>query len=64
MVAIEPEHAERDHLMKGCRGKAINCRVPNQVGIGNGFDVEDEKGASHGLKLAEKLGKIPALRLA
>ena len=64
MIVIEPQHAERDHLVKWCRWKAIDCRVPNQVGIGNGFDVEDEKGASHGLKLAEKLGKIPALRLA
>jgi hypothetical protein len=62
VVTIEPEHAEGDHLVKRCGRKAADCGVPSQVGIGNGFDVEDEKRSGHGLKLAEKFGKIPRVK--
>jgi len=52
--AVEPQYPEGDNLMKRCRRKAADSRVPNQVRIGNGFDVEDEKRSGHGRKLSEK----------
>ena len=62
VVSIEPEHAEGDHLVKRCGRKATDRGVPGQIGIGNGFDVEDEKRTGHGLKLAEKFRKIPRVK--
>jgi hypothetical protein len=64
VIAVEPQHAECDHLVKGRRRKAADRRIPDEVRVGYGFDVEDEKRSSHRLKLAEKAQKIPALRLA
>ncbi len=54
VIRVEPQYAEGDHLVKGCRGKTVDRRVPNQLRIGNGFDVEDEKRSGHRPKLAEK----------
>ena len=64
VIGVEPQHAERDHLVKRRGRKSADCRVPSQIRIGNSFDVEDEKRSGHGLKLTEKHLKIPALRLA
>ena len=65
VLGIEPQHPEGDHLMKRGRRKTTDRRVPSQIRVGNGFDVEDEKRSGHGQKLAEKFAeRSPALRLA
>ena len=61
---IEPQDPERDHLMKGCRRETTYGRIPDEVGIGHGFDVEDEKRSGHMLKLAEKCRKIFRVKTA
>jgi hypothetical protein len=62
VIMIEPQHAERDHLVKRRRWKTIDRCVPCEIRVRNGFDVEDEERASHGLKLAEKCRKIPRVK--
>ena len=62
MIPVEPQHPKCDDLMKRRRRKAINRRVPNQIRVWNGFDVEDEKRSGHGQKIAEMSGKIPRVK--
>ena len=47
MIRIEPEHPERDDLMKGRRREAVYRRIPYHFGIWNGFDVEDQERSRH-----------------
>ncbi len=62
VIMIEPQHAERDHLMKRRRRETTDSCIPCEIGVGNGFDVEDEKRSGHELKLAEKCRKIPRVK--
>ena len=51
---VKPQHAKGDYLMKRCGRKATDRRIPHEIRIGNGFDIEDEKRPGHRLKLPEK----------
>ena len=54
VIAVKPEHPKGDHLMKRRRRKPVDGGIPNQLRIGNGFDVEHQKRTRHAPKVPQK----------